>query len=181
MRTEMVLPPKRTTEDFRKQFEELTGRARSAVFQGDVELPDQPVYKLPKLPTKLTDRGDQDLMNFFVRYTRWADYFSAQLTMEEINESNGEALVRRLENLWMLNNRPEGKPASGEITLLKIQMETDEEIIAAREALRITYARRKLYKMLFDQAERDAALCSRELTRRVEGSDIRRRTDRGSP
>ncbi len=167
----------KTTEDFRQEWMALAHKAYSAVQAEGIETPDAPSYRTPKLPTNLSERSDRDLIDFMVRYARWSDYFSAQTTMEEINESTAEAAVRRLENLYMLNHRPE-KPQSGELTMIKAEMDNDAEIVAARDAQRIIYARRKLMKMLLEHTERDGALCSRELTRRTDGSDLERRSNR---
>ena len=177
-----MVPPKRakkTAEDFRREWAEATQHIRSAAFQG-IEPPSQPKYKHPTLPTQLAEVSDRDLIDFMVRYTRWADYFSAQVTYEEISEAQAEKAVKRLEELYMLQHRPE-KPQSGDLTLLKAEMQQDGDILEAREAARTVYARRKLQQMLMEAAERDEAVCSRELTRRTEMDKSRRRADRNAP
>jgi len=119
-------------------------------------------------------------MNLFVAFTRWCDFFQNQLAIEEIFEHHAEMEVRRLEGLYLTRNRPE--KASEAVTWVRAQMETDPDIRAARDALKLYYARRKLKGMLFDAAERDAAVLSRELTRRTDAkSPGYRRADRGAP
>ena len=118
-------------------------------------------------------------MDLFVKLTRWADYFQAQVAIEEIAERSADAEVRRLEGLFMIEHKP--ARASEAVTWVRAQMEADVEIKRAREALRVVYARRKLKSMLFEQAERDASVVSRELTRRTDTSMINRRADYRSP
>jgi hypothetical protein len=87
--------------------------------------------------------------------------------------------VRKLEGLFLTRNRPE--KASEAVTWVRAQMETDREIQAARDALKLYYARRKLKQMLFESSERDAAVVSRELTRRTDAkSPGYRRAERGT-
>ena len=64
---------------------------------------------------------------------------------------------------------------------MRAAMETDAEIKAARDTLRLYYARRKLKQMLFESSERDAAVVSRELTRRTDTkAPGYRRAERGT-
>lgn len=119
-------------------------------------------------------------MSLFVRFTRWADFFFGKTALADIEERAAEADVKRLENLFLLSHRP-NKPQSGELSMIKSEMDSDPEIVAAREALRISYNRRKLFSIMAEHQERDAAVCSRELSRRIGASDINRRADRHTP
>lgn len=162
-------------------MEDIGRAARSDITaQADFDIPEEPAYRLPKLPVAIAERNDNQLMGLLVRFTRWGDYFHGQQSLEEIKERSADDLVRRLENLYLMRHRPE-KPASGELSMLKAQMDMDDEIIAARANLRIMQNRRTMMKMFCDHAERDAFVCSRELSRRIGGSDITRRADRGAP
>jgi hypothetical protein len=135
---------------------------------------------LPKLEANLDDLPDHDLMALFVQLTRWADYLQNQLTIEEIRERYADAEVRKLEGLFMTANKPER--VSEAVTWVRAQMETDPYVQIARDTLKVVYARRKLKQMLFESAERDAAVVSRELTRRTDArSPGYRRADRGAP
>jgi hypothetical protein len=145
-----------------------------------IDEPANPEFGLPKLEPDIDDLTDKQLMNLFVQFTRWTDYFQNQLAIEEIFEHHAEMEVRRLEGLYLTRNRPER--ASEAVTWVRAQMETDPDIRAARDALKLYYARRKLKAMLFEAAERDAAVVSRELTRRTDAkSPGFRRADRGAP
>jgi hypothetical protein len=145
-----------------------------------IEEPQQPDFGLPKLEIDIDDLSDKQLMNLFVQFTRWCDFFQNQLAIEEIFEHHADAEVRKLEGLYLTRNRPE--KASEAVTWVRAAMETDTEIRAARDALKLYYARRKLKAMLFEAAERDAAAVSRELTRRTDVKNPGyRRADRGAP
>ena len=144
-----------------------------------VEEPEAPDFGIPRLEPILDELGDKQLMELFVKLTRWADYFANELAIEEIAERCADSEVRRLEGLYMIAHKP--ARASEAVTWVRAQMESDTEIQTAREALRIHYARRKLKQMLFENAQRDAALVSRELTRRTDTGTINRGADWRSP
>jgi hypothetical protein len=145
-----------------------------------IDEPTVPDFRPPTLETDIDDLTDKQLMNLFVQFTRWTDYFQNQLAIEEIFEHHAEMEVRKLEGLYLTRNRPE--KASEAVTWVRAAMETDGEIRDARDALKLYYARRKLKQMLFESSERDAAVVSRELTRRTDVKNPGyRRADRGAP
>ena len=142
--------------------------------------PEEPKFGLPQLEPNLDDLPDHDLMALFVQLTRWTDYFQNQVTIEEIRERYADAEVRKLEGLFMTANKP--NRVSEAVTWVRAQMELDPHVQIARDTLKLVYARRKLKSMLFESAERDAAVVSRELTRRTDArSPGYRRADRGAP
>lgn len=152
-----------------------------------VEEPKSPEFGLPKLEPNIDDLNDKQLMNLFVQFTRWTDFFQSQLAIEDVYERYADARVRRLEAIYMLQNRsvtigPRGGRQEDSMTFLRAGMEEDAEITKAREEQRVAYARRKLKQLLFEAAERDAAVLSRELTRRTDVKNPGyRRADRGTP
>ena len=156
----------------------MVHNARSAALRdANLEEPDRPEEDVPKLPAELAELTDSQMMSLFSRFTRWADYFSVLVALDEVKEKFAEDEVRRLEDLFMLANRPE-RPQSGELTMIKASMEGDAEIAAARQEFRVVYAHRTLIQVFFEAAERDAAVLSRELTRRTEMEPYNRRADR---
>jgi hypothetical protein len=174
--------PKKTAADFQRVFEEMVRTTQISLPKG-FALPELPVYKQPKLPMNLSERPDDSLMSLFVRLTRWTDYLAGQTTVEEVKEREADALVKRLENLYMLRHRAaladDGVKRLPGIDSLKMEMDDDEEIYQVRLAHRVAKNRRTMMKMLFEHAERDAAVCSRELTRRTSTmADSIRRVDR---
>lgn len=160
---------------------EMVGGRRGAVYHDlGIEEPSSPEFGLPKLEPDIDDLTDKQLMNLYVMLTRWTDYFQNQLAIEEIFEHYADTEVRRLEGLYLTRNRPE--KASEAVTWVRAQMEMDPDIRAARDTQKVYYARRKLKGMLFEAAERDAAVVSRELTRRTDNKNPGyRRADRGAP
>lgn len=157
------------------------GDQRDAVLRvAHLKEPVQPDDELPRLPRDLTGLTDQQLMSTFSQFTAWADFFSYRVALDEVEEKFAEDLVRKLEDLFMLANRP-ARPQSGVITVLKASMEGDADISSAREEYRTVYARRKLMQTFFESAERDAAVLSRELTRRTGMDAYQRRADRHRP
>jgi hypothetical protein len=158
----------------------VNGQRRDVYHDLAIEEPAAPDFGPPTLETDIDDLTDKQLMDKFVQFTRWTDFFQYQLAIEEIYEHHAEMEVRRLEGLFLTRNRPE--KASEAVTWVRAQMETDHDIQAARDALKVYYARRKLKQMLFESSERDAAVVSRELTRRTDAkSPGYRRADRGAP
>jgi hypothetical protein len=142
--------------------------------------PEQPEFGLPKLEEDLDDLTDKELMALFVQLTRWTDFFQNQAAIEEIRERYADAEVRKLEGLYMTANKPER--VSEAVTWVRAQMELEPAVQSARDVLKVVYARKKLKQMLFESAERDAAVVSRELTRRTDAkSPGYRRADRGAP
>lgn len=158
----------------------VNGSRRAVYHDLGIDEPVSPEFAPPKLEPDIDDLTDKQLMNLFVQFTRWTDYFQNQLAIEEVFEHHAEMEVKKLEGLYMTRNRPER--ASEAVTWVRAQMETDPEIQSARGELKVFYARRKLKQMLFESAERDAAVVSRELTRRTDAkSPGYRRADRGAP
>lgn len=148
--------------------------------EAHIEEPTRPEEEFPKLPPDLAALTYGQLMGLFAQFTRWADYLSTLVTYDEVKERFASAHVDKLEDLFMLANRP-SKPASGELSLLKASMEADTDISAAREAYRVIYAHRKLMSNFFTTAERDAAALSRELTRRTDIEPKLRRDAKMNP
>jgi hypothetical protein len=145
-----------------------------------VEPISSPEFGLPPLPQDIDDLTDKQLMNLFVQLTRWTDFFQAQFAGEDVSERYAEAEVRRLEGLYMAANKPDRVTEA--VTWVRAQMESDPEIQRARDSAKIIYARRKLKQMLYESAERDASVVSRELTRRTDAKNPGwARADRGAP
>jgi hypothetical protein len=158
----------------------VNGVRRGVYRELGIEEPSQPEFGLPKLEPNLDDLTDKELMALFVQLTRWSDFFQNQLAIEEIRERYADNEVRKLEGFYMTANKPDR--VSEAVTWVRAQMELDPAVQTARDALKLIYARRKLKQMLFEGSERDAAVVSRELTRRTDSkSPGYRRADRGAP
>src|ERR1700761_5291381 len=136
-----------------------------------VKEPVQPANELPELPQDIAGVSDTELMSLYVGLTKWAGFFSMQLAIDEVKEDLSTKLVKRTENLFMLT--APGKTA----TEKKCAMEEDEKILKVREAQEVVYAHKSFIKVFYDNSVRDAAVCSRELSRRIEMETGNRRTD----
>jgi len=100
---------------------------------------------------------------------------SGRLAISEIEENTAETLVKRAEATALVTA---GRPARGEVTSTKAEISQMPNVIKYRDALDNAYAYRKMCQVLYNAVERDASLCSRELTRRTAMTDITRRVDR---
>lgn len=151
-----------------------------------IEPLEQPGAQPPKLPRDLAALTDSQLMTYLSRFTRWADFFASQVATEDIRWTEAKARVERDENLFILRTKADqvqsGKSTRTYISDIRVEMEYQEDIVRLREAARMVQNRLKLMTMLFESAERDAAVCSRELTRRTSTiADSVRRVERHMP
>jgi hypothetical protein len=97
----------------------------------------------------------------------------AQLACAEVDESYAEEFLSRVKAIKSLSNSTEKT-----VTLMKAKAYEDEDFLQAHDAYQKAYAYRKLVKVKYDAAERNSALISRELTRRVNRSARDGRVDR---
>lgn len=154
--------------------------AQRALEEDGLQLPPKPSFVLPRVPVQLADLTDPDLMRLFVSLSRWADYVNGQLALAAINERHAEGLLATAEATALVRDWKGGR--DDKVTLAKAERENDPDVIACKEDLRHAYARRKLVEVIFTNAERDSAVVSRELTRRIGRLEVNeRRTARWQP
>ena len=149
----------------RSRHSETTQRARERVEQQALSVPRRPVDE-PELPDDVTELHDSALMELLVLFTRWADYSGARLAMAFADERTAEAahdLAKAKASV-----RDWGGTKDDRVTVAKARTETDDEVVTTRQAVLDAYAYRKLTEAVFDAHVRDAAVVSRELTRRVD-------------
>lgn len=132
-----------------------------------IEMPMRPDDGYPDLPDDPTDLTDSGLLRAMTKFTRWAEYLGAQLACAEVDESYAEEYLARVKAIRNLSNSTEKT-----VTLMKARAYEDPEYVAAHEKFQQAYAYRKLIQVKFQACERNGALLSRELTRRV-GRDSR--------
>lgn len=145
-------------------------------------LPPKPSFEAPRVPTRLTEVNDDSLMNLFVRLTRYADYVGGQLALAEIESRDADTSLdyeeaKALVTIWHSKQRK----SSDSITLAKAEAMQDPVIQDLQEAAKVAYAKRKLIRVMYEALERDSALVSRELTRRLGREPQERRVDRHRP
>ena len=135
-------------------------------------MPRRPRSDVPELHGDLTDLEDGALMDLLVAFTRWADFSGGQLALAEVDETYAEALIDKLKAFGYV------KGSGDKVTTARAELQTTPEYLDASQEKLTAYARRKLLAARHAAFERDAAVVSRELSRRIERDPSARRTAR---
>lgn len=135
-------------------------------------LPRRPEDDFPELPEDPTELGDSELMRLFVQLTKWSEYLGAQLAVAEVDERYADASLEQVKAVKSLGST--SKTVSG----AKAAAMADPDYQAAQQDYNERHAYRKLVHVSFINAERNSALLSRELTRRVNRTEREGRSDR---
>jgi hypothetical protein len=136
------------------------------------DLPARPEGPIPEIPDDLTDLGDAELVGLMTDFTRWASHLSVQLALAEVDERWAEAEMEKQRALALLGG------TAKDVTRTKAAAYQSDEFLDAEQAYYERMAYRKLVAPLYANADRWAALLSRELTRRVNAEPRSRRVDR---
>lgn len=123
------------------------------------------VDKIPKLPKDITSLHDENLMQLFSEFTSWVDYLSVQVSCAQVDERAAQKALDLAEANAMISGWVGGRDAR--VALAKAKLATDPKVISLSEALDDAHSYRKLIETMANNLERDAALLSRELTRRT--------------
>lgn len=126
---------------------------------------EQPEGDMPRLPPSLTDLGDEELMDLFTGLTGWHDYVAYQVACAAVDERAAQRKLDMAEAQAMLNGWGGGSDAR--VAVAKARIQADPTVQKLREELDTLHAYRKLVDVMATNLERDAALVSRELTRRT--------------
>lgn len=118
-------------------------------------------------------------MGLLVKFTRYADYVQGLLVLAEIDES-AAASILELEKARFLAGSWTGE-STDRVAVQKAQATADPAVTKLEGEYEMARAKRKLRQVLFDSLTRDAAVVSRELTRRVGRDGPVRRADFGAP
>lgn len=126
-----------------------------------------------ELPPDVSEVDGKELMLLLATFTAWADYAGAQVGLSVIAEREMERMLDIAEaTAWK-------SMAKSSVTESKAMLALDESVIHAKECLDEAHAYRRLVTDLAARYERDAAVLSRELTRRTSESSPRQaRRDR---
>jgi hypothetical protein len=152
--------------------------ARSRLASAGFVLPPRPEEEILPLDGKdLTDLTDQRLMHLLAHYTVWADYLNGEFAVSEVEENEALVRLKRAQAESLIRNPPK----KGEMTIGKADRDADPKVIERQDAHDAAYAYRKLMKVLYDRVVADAAVVSRELTRRVGREAPQRRVDGFKP
>lgn len=123
------------------------------------------VDKIPKLPKDITSLHDENLMQLFSEFTSWVDYLSVQVACAQVDERAAQRALDAAEAKAMASGWEGGRDAR--VALAKAKLATDPTVMALSEELDEKHSYRKLIETLANNMDRDAALLSRELTRRT--------------
>lgn len=171
----------RPANDLTAEAATESARAKAALVKQGLHLPPRPEYDVPSLPEGLPDLDDTTLMDLFVKLTHWSNHLAGQLAEAEIDERTAEHVLDVAEASAMVLKWGDRKSREDTITLAKAQAKDDDKVQTAKDELHVVYARRKLLNVMFTSAEKDAAVVSRELTRRVGRNDREQREARWRP
>lgn len=149
--------------------------SRSAMLAAKAQglvVPDKPADEMPEgLPSDLTALDDVELMRLYTELTAWAGYLGVQQSFAQTDERRVKRRLDFLETKALI----QAKVQASKITDARLSVKGDPEIQQIHELAANAEAYRKLVEALFVNCERDAALVSRELTRRTSSPDRGRR------
>lgn len=164
--------------DVSLRMHEQSEHAAALLKKQGFRLTNKPDMSIPVLPEDITSIGDEDLMDLFVELTAWNDYISVQVACAQIDERAAQRVLDYAEATALAGAH--GGSSADRVAVSKAKVAIDPEVRRIREDLDEKYAYRKLVETLAGNVERDAALVSRELTRRTSGVTPARRAQRWS-
>jgi hypothetical protein len=116
-------------------------------------------------------------MQLFSEYVQWQNFAATEFALAEVQEERAEASLKRIiaEQMILIN------PGKGQVMSTKAGLAISPVVERAEQERLNTYANRKLTGVMRDNCERTSALLSRELSRRIGGADVQRRSMRWQP
>jgi hypothetical protein len=132
--------------------------------QGFTIAPTQGDY--PLMPKDLTALGGEQLSNLFSHVTAWTNYVATQLSAAQIDERSLEKQYD-MEYAKQMVLRKATAEKGDKVTALKAEVNADPKMLKLSDELDKAYAYRKMIEVMYNNLERDAALISREITRRT--------------
>lgn len=118
-------------------------------------------------------------MQLLVKLTRYQDHVAGQLAEIEIDESNAIRLLEIAKAKYLAAN---WTGSSGDrVAVQKAEALMDTSVQELDSEVLTYKARRKLYTILVESLARDAAVVSREITRRTGGQKLEGRVNRFTP
>lgn len=141
----------------------VASRMMSEIRDQGLPMPKKPVETPPDLPQDLTVLDDEDLMVLYTHLVAWSDYISTQVSIAQIDEREIQRELDQTENRLMILSGDKGD----RVTYARAQVAADPTVVGLKARVEEAHAYRKLVESLAANIERDAALVSRELTRRT--------------
>lgn len=136
-----------------------------------LDLAPRPDQEMPKLPRDLTELSDRALMSLYAEFSAWYDYAAHQLACAVIDEKNAERVADAVERNALLRHRTAGQ----NVTDSRAAAKNDDSVINAHNRVFEAESYRRLVESIANTCERNAAVVSRELTRRTSSPDRGRR------
>jgi hypothetical protein len=127
----------------------------------------------PSIPTDITTISDDDLMELYTKFVAYSDFVNTQLSCALIDEKDIERRIEFEEAKVFLELHSASK--SSTVTLIKAQVDANEDIARLKSELMQKYAYRKLIETMANNYDRGSAVCSRELTRRTSNDNFKTR------
>ena len=134
------------------------------MMQNGLELP-KPSYAQATLPPDITELSSEQLAEMFTILTGWADYMSSQLVQAQLAERDSLRKAELAESKALVRLTT-AAPKGTTVSLIKAQIDGDEDILDLRDKYEEKYAYRKILEMMLNNQERDITLVSREISRR---------------
>lgn len=136
------------------------------VMQRGVDLP-KPAYEQAVLPPDITELSSEQLAEMFTILTGWADYMASQLVQAQLAERDALRKSEFAESKALVKLTT-ASPKGTTVSLIKAQIDIDEDIQKLRDTYEEKYAYRKILEMMLNNQERDITLVSREISRRAQ-------------
>lgn len=139
-----------------------SSRAINAVTGQGLQIPDEPVFRMPALPEDITAVHGEELMVLFGQFESWLSFVEVQVAAAEIDEKYQATRLDEISAGIQIDNKGKAKTVS---ELKSLVMKDGEYIIQAR-IVQDAYAYRKVVETIFRRLDRAKFLISREITRR---------------
>lgn len=144
-----------------------------------LELRPRPGFDTPRLPTNLTALGDDTVMRLLARFTKYQDYIASELALIEIDLSAAKARLEVTKARYLVESWTGA--SEDRVTISRARSVTDDKVQKAEAEVRMLDAKRKMFSVLENTMARDAAVMSREITRRTGSAGPSLRNDRMNP
>lgn len=144
---------------------EDSGKTVNKLERQGLYLSDRPEHESPSLPPDITEVSNENLMVLFGELTAWSDYACSQLALAQIDEKEAQKRLTRAEGQSLIKHY--GGKTADRVAVAKANASQEPAVIKLSDDLDVAYQYRKLVEVVATTFERDAALVSRELTRRT--------------
>lgn len=142
-----------------------SGKSVNKLERQGLYLAERPENDAPQLPSDITEVSNENLMVLFGQLTAFADYACSQLALAQIDEKESQKRLARSEAQALIKHF--GGKTADRVAVAKANASQEPTVIKLSDELDVVYQYRKLVEVIADTLERDAALVSRELTRRT--------------